>query len=62
MSPSSFFKVFLLYKEHYMIYIITEKAQITLSYMFVNKEMFNKYTSPIFKQNVGFKVECLPPL
>jgi hypothetical protein len=40
MSPSSFFKVFLLYKEHYMIYLITEKAQITLSGSFVNQEMF----------------------
>jgi hypothetical protein len=35
---------------------------MTLSDSFVNQEMFYKYTFPIFKQNVGFQVECLPPL
>ncbi len=34
--------------------MVTEKAQITVSYSFVNQKIFNKYTFPIFKQYVGF--------
>jgi hypothetical protein len=42
--------------------MVTEKAQMTLSDSIINQEMLNNYTFPIFKQNVGFSVECLPPL
>ncbi len=40
-----------------MIYMITEKAQIILPYLFVYQKMFNKEMFSIF---CGFKVEYLP--